>query len=58
MAAARSHRSRVKNAKLQVWKGHGHMSIGMEFGRIMEALVRKEGVETPIWELVAEEAAE
>ena len=58
VAAARSHHSRVNNSKLQVWKGHGHMSIGMEFRRIMEALVRKEGVEKPIWELVAEEAAE
>jgi len=51
LAAARMHHSRVKGSKLKIWKGHGHMSIGMEFGRIMEAMVKNEQVDKPIWEL-------
>jgi len=35
----------IKGSELTVWPGHGHLSICMEFQRILEALVRKQKVE-------------
>jgi len=35
---------------LIMWDGHGHLSIGVEYTRIIEGLVKKTKVEKPIWE--------
>ena len=39
-----------ENAQVIIFKGHGHLSIGLEYRRVMEALVKKEKVEKSCWE--------
>lgn len=38
------HRS-IKGSELTVWPGHGHLSIALEYRRILEALAKKQKVE-------------
>eukprot|EP00441_Pelagodinium_beii_P001305 CAMPEP_0197703838 /NCGR_PEP_ID=MMETSP1338-20131121/125638_1 /TAXON_ID=43686 ORGANISM="Pelagodinium beii, Strain RCC1491" /NCGR_SAMPLE_ID=MMETSP1338 /ASSEMBLY_ACC=CAM_ASM_000754 /LENGTH=534 /DNA_ID=CAMNT_0043287737 /DNA_START=68 /DNA_END=1673 /DNA_ORIENTATION=+ len=35
----------IKGSELILWPGHGHLSISMEYRRILEALVKKQKVE-------------
>jgi pimeloyl-ACP methyl ester carboxylesterase len=47
---AEYHHKMIKGSELIIMNGHGHMSLCMESGRIIKALVKKEKVETPCWE--------
>ena len=46
---AEMHHKMIKGSELIIMEGHGHMSIMMESGRIIEALVKKEKVAAPSW---------
>jgi pimeloyl-ACP methyl ester carboxylesterase len=46
---AESNHKMIQGSELIVMEGHGHMSILMESGRIIQALVKKEKVESPCW---------
>ena len=49
VAAAEFFHKVIKGSELIIMEGHGHMSIMMESGRIIEALVKKEKVAAPSW---------
>lgn len=40
------HKKLIPKSELVLWEGHGHISITMEIGKIMQALVKKEKAET------------
>eukprot|EP00746_Dinoflagellata_sp_MGD_P167701 gnl/MRDRNA2_/MRDRNA2_98542_c0_seq1.p1 gnl/MRDRNA2_/MRDRNA2_98542_c0~~gnl/MRDRNA2_/MRDRNA2_98542_c0_seq1.p1 ORF type:complete len:504 (+),score=137.50 gnl/MRDRNA2_/MRDRNA2_98542_c0_seq1:66-1514(+) len=46
---AEYHHKMIKGSELIVMEGHGHGSILMESGRIIQALVKKQKVEAPCW---------
>jgi pimeloyl-ACP methyl ester carboxylesterase len=45
LVMAEFHHRLIKGSELIVWPGHSHLSIGIEFKRILEALVNKQKVE-------------
>ena len=41
----------IKGSELVLWMGHSEVTMVVEFPRIIEALVKKQKVEKPCWEI-------